>query len=70
MQSPPAEWTLAIGHLAILDYLRSIGDADHDTASECVRNFYSRLPHGRALWAVTTVVGAAVLWRHIDKPMR
>lgn len=69
MQSPPVEWTLAIGHLAVLDYLRSIGDADHDTLSEVVRNTVARHPHGKALFTLGLVAGAVALHRHILGPL-
>lgn len=38
MQSPPAEWVLGIGYLAVLDYLRARGEADGNTLSECTRD--------------------------------
>lgn len=68
MQSPRAEWTLAIGHLAVLDYLRSRGDADSDTLSEVVREAISRHPSGRAIFAAGYAVGSVVLYRHLTKP--
>jgi hypothetical protein len=70
MQNPAAEWGLAIGHLAVLDYLRSIGDADHDTLSEVVRNTVSRHPRGRLMFAGALTVGAVVLHEHIVRPLR
>ena len=70
MQSPPAEWALAIGHLAVLDYLRSIGDADHDTISEVVRNAVARHPQGRAMFAAALMIGGIALHEHIVRPLR
>lgn len=69
MHSPPVEWSLAIGHLAVLDYLRSRGDADSDTLSECLRELVERTPHGRAIFALSLVAGAAVFHRHIVRPL-
>ena len=65
MQSPPAEWALGIGYLAVLDYLRSRGDADGDTLSECVRDNIARHPAGYAVFTIGYAAGAFVLWRHI-----
>ena len=70
MQSPPAEWALAIGHLAVLDYLRSRGDADHDTLSEVTRNLVARHPHGRSLFTAALFVGGIALHEHIVRPLR
>lgn len=70
MQSPPAEWLIFGAHFAALDYLRSKGDADHDTLSEVVRNAVARHPMGRRCFRVALVVGAVVLHEHIDRPLR
>lgn len=59
MQSPPVEWTLAIGYLAALDFLRSRGDADDDTISECLRPWATRHPFAFAAACV-----AVPLWFH------
>lgn len=65
MQSPPAEWALGIGYLAILDYVRSRGEADGDTLSECVREGIARHPAGLAVFTGIYAAGAVVLWRHV-----
>lgn len=65
MQSPPLEWSLFVAHIAVLDYLRSRGDADHDTASEVARNLIYRHPRGKAVGTVVYIGGAALLYRHI-----
>ena len=65
MQSPPAEWALGIGYLAVLDYLRSRGEADHDTLSECVRDICAKHPAGFTVFTAVYVAGAYGLWRHI-----
>jgi hypothetical protein len=65
MQSPPLEWTLAIGHLAVLDYVRARGEADRDTLSECVRDLIERHPGGRAVFTAVYAAGAVLLYRHI-----
>lgn len=70
MQSPPMEWTLGIGYLAALDYLRSRGEADHDTLSEVVRNGVRRVPHGEAVFTVALLGGTVWFHRHIVKPLR
>lgn len=70
MRSPRAEWTLAIGHLALLDYLRARGEADSDTLSECLRELVERTPHGRAIFAAAVGVGAFVFHRHIVRGLR
>lgn len=59
MQSPPVEWTLALAYLAALDYLRSRGDADDDTLSECLRPWALRHP---AAFGAACV--AVPLWFH------
>lgn len=68
MQSPPVEWTIGIGYLALLDYLRSRGEADDDTLSECVRNAVRRHPRGDVAFTVALFVGAELLRRHILRP--
>lgn len=69
MQSPPMEWTLAIGHLAALDYLRARGDADHDTLSEVIRNIVARIPHGEAAFTAVLIGGVFCFRWHILKPL-
>lgn len=65
MHSPSAEWSLAIGHLAVLDYLRSRGDADNDTASEVLRDWTMRHPAGPAVFSAVWFGFALWFWRHI-----
>lgn len=65
MQSPPAEWALGIGYLAVLDYVRSRGDADGDTLSEVVRGYVDRHPAGRPAFAAALTTGSLILYRHI-----
>lgn len=68
MHSPPAEWVLGIGHLAILDYLRDRGEPDGDTLTEVVRSlFATETPRGRALLAGTMTAGGVLLYRHFVK---
>lgn len=67
MQSPRAEWVLAIGHLAVLDYIRARGDADSDTLSEVTRELIDGHPLGRVAFTATYAAGALVLWRHLVK---
>ncbi|HET6699528.1 MAG TPA: hypothetical protein VFG88_10605 [Nocardioidaceae bacterium] len=62
MQSPPLEWTMALGYLAALDFLRSRGEADFDTLSECVRPWAQR--HPVAFTAACAVV-PVWFWGHI-----
>lgn len=69
MQSPSAEWTLAIGHLALLDYLRARGDADADTISEVVRDLVARHPRGEALFTAGLIGGALWFHQHIVRPL-
>jgi hypothetical protein len=70
MQSPPKEWLLFGAHFVALDYLRSLGDADHDTLSEVVRNTVAAHPRGRLLFAAALAVGGIVLHEHIVRPLR
>lgn len=65
MQSPPIEWALAIGYLGALDYLRSRGEADHDTLSEVVRNAIYRHRHGKTIGTAAYAAGAVILYRHV-----
>lgn len=65
MQSPRVEWTLGIGYLAVVDYVRARGDADGDTLSECVRDLIDAHPHGRIMFTTAYLAGAIALWRHI-----
>lgn len=69
MHSPPIEWTLFVGNLAVVDYLRSRGEADHDTLSEVVRNGVEKVPHGEALFTVAVISGAVWFRRHILRPL-
>lgn len=69
MQSPPVEWTLGIGYLAILDVLRDRGEPDGDTLTECLRDaFGTDQPAGRRRLAVAIGGGAVLLYRHLTKP--
>ena len=70
MQSPPAEWVLGIGYLAILDAIRAKGEADGDTLSECVREWVDRHPRGEAIFTGAVILGGYVLHRHIVDPLR
>jgi hypothetical protein len=65
MNSPPLEWTMGIGYLAVLDYVRSRGDADGDTLSEVVRDAVRRHPRGEQAFTVALFAGAYILRRHI-----
>lgn len=68
MQSPPIEWALGIGYLAIVDVLRDRGEPDGDTLSEVVRSTFAvHTPRGRAAFTLALAAGAAVLHRHICK---
>lgn len=69
MQSPPAEWAIAIGHLAVLDYMRSRGDADHDTLSEVTRGLVERHPRGELIFTAALAGGALWFHRHIVRPL-
>ena len=68
MQSPPLEWTLAIGHLAALDYIRARGEADSDTLSEVIRGYVDSHPAGRAIFTTALTGAAVIFWRHILRP--
>ena len=70
MKSPRIEWTLGIGYLALLDYIRSRGEADGDTASEVLRDLIARHPYGRPLFVATLIAGGVAFHQHIDKPLR
>ena len=69
MHSPPLEWSLAVGHLLVLDAIRARGDADLDTASEVVRSLVARHRLGPAIF--TTALAGGALWfhRHILGPL-
>lgn len=69
MQSPPIEWTLFVGNLAVVDYLRSRGEADHDTFSEVIRNGVEKVPYGEELFTVAVALGALWFRRHIIRPL-
>lgn len=69
MHSPPLEWSLGIGHLAILDWIRDRGEPDSDTLSECIREaFQVHSPRGYLTFTATVVAGAVLFHRHICKP--
>ena len=65
MHSPPMEWGLGIGYLALLDALRARGEADEDTLSEVVRSLVARHPLGRYVLAAGLAGGSVAFWRHI-----
>lgn len=67
MHSPRIEWTLGVGYLAVLDYVRARGEADGDTASEVIRELMDRHPLGRVAFTATYTAGAIALWRHLVK---
>lgn len=69
MKSPAVEWTLGIGYLAFLDYVRARGEADGDTASEVVRELVARHPIGRPAFAAVVAAGAYAFHRHIVNPL-
>lgn len=60
---------MAIGYLAVLDYLRHRGEADSDTLSEVVRDTVARHPRGRQLFTAGLVIAAAGFHRHILAPL-
>lgn len=69
MQSPPIEWALGIGYLAVVDVLRDRGEPDGDTLTECLRAlFHVDDPRGRAALAVAITGGGVGLFRHLTKP--
>ena len=70
MQSAPTEWAMFGAHFLALDYLRARGDADFDTASECLRALVTRHPLGPAIF--TTALAGGALWfhRHILGPLK
>ena len=70
MQSPPAEWILGISYLAILDWLRSRGEADGDTLSEVTRDVVARHPRGEQIFTGVLLLGGYALHRHIVNPLR
>lgn len=47
MQSPPIEWSVWIGSLVLIDYIRAQGEADKDTLSEVVRDVERDHSHAR-----------------------
>lgn len=65
MNSPKAEWTVLIGALALIDYLRARGEADQDTISEVVRDLTRRHPRGDLIFGAALTGGAAWFYRHI-----
>lgn len=65
MQSPPAEWAVLVGSLAAIDYLRSRGEADGDTASEVLRGYVYRHRLGPIVFSLVLFGGAELLRRHI-----
>jgi hypothetical protein len=68
MHSPPIEWALGIGYLAVLDVVRDRGDPDGDTLSECVRDLFRvHRPEGRAAFGAAVIAGGLILHRHICK---
>lgn len=69
MQSPRIEWTLGIGYLAVLDWVRNQGEPDSDTLTEVIREaFGTDHAPGRRRLAVTIAAGGVVLYRHLTKP--
>lgn len=70
MKSPPAEWALGIGYLAVLDLIRAHGEADQDTLSECLRAVVARHPNGHHLFAAAVAVSAYAFHRHICDPLK
>lgn len=69
MKSPGIEWTLGAGYLALLDYIRARGEADGDTASECIRDLIAKHPHGQLLFTGALIAGGVAFHRHITKPL-
>jgi hypothetical protein len=69
MHSPPVEWALGIGYLAVVDWLRDRGEPDGDTLSEVLRAAFSvDQPRGRLALAATLAAGGLVAYRHLTKP--
>ena len=69
MQSPPVEWALGIGYLAVLDIIRDRGEPDGDTLTECVREAFGTDERaGRQRLAVVIAGGGVLLYRHFCKP--
>jgi hypothetical protein len=73
VQSPSKEWTVIVGSFAFqfaaLDWMRSRGDADFDTFSECVRAGVAKIPHGEVVLAALLAAPAVGFWHHICKPL-
>lgn len=69
MHSPPIEWSVWIGSLALIDYIRAQGEADKDTLSEVVRDVVARHPLGSHALALALVVGSYGFHRHITRPL-
>lgn len=69
-QSAPTEWAMFAAHFVALDYLRARGEADADTASECLRSLVARHQHGPLLFTVALLGGTAWFHRHILRPLR
>lgn len=68
MNSPRVEWTLLAAYFIALDVIRARGEADSDTASECIRDaFRVHTPHGRTLFTAILAAGAVAFHRHICK---
>lgn len=61
---------MAIGHLLVLDYVRARGEADSDTASECLRDLVARHPVGPTAFTVGLIGGCAWFHHHILGPLK
>ena len=70
MKSAPAEWVLFGAHLVALDVIRARGEADFDTASECLRAVVARHRLGPAAFTFGLAIGAAWFHRHILGPLK
>lgn len=70
MKSPAIEWSLGIGYLAALDYLRARGEADSDTLSEVCRDLVARHPLGHHALALALAAGSIAFHRHIVQPLK
>lgn len=69
MHSPPVEWVLGIGYLAVLDAIRDRGEPDGDTLTEVLREtFHVETPGGRSVLRATIAAGGVLLYRHLAKP--